>query len=217
VRVWGWYLGILAVVLGCWGYLILNFHLVPDPMPTHFGPGGEADGWSRKSLGTALGLVGMGPVTLLVVGAGASGLNHALAREAGERQQLSARLMSPVLAAWLFVLATLIAVGVTVSLLGHHGPLTTWGLLGGMVLATVVMAWRIYLVNRAVDTAHPPGEKEKSSRWGFYFNPDDPETMVSLENGSYTTLNFARPGAWGILAMLLGPMIVLVIVAAVAG
>lgn len=214
MRVRGWYLGILAVLAACWGYLVLNFHLVADPMPTHFGLGGEPDGWSRKSLGTALGLVGMGPVILAVVGAGVSGLNHATARDAGERQQMSARLMNPVIAAWLFTLASLIAVGVTAGLLGHHGPLLSWSLLGGILLSTVVMAWRMRLVSRAVDAAHPPEEKEKRTRWGFYFNPEDPETMVSLENGSYTTLNFARPGAWGILAMLLGPVIVLVTVAA---
>lgn len=216
MRVWGWYLGILAVLLGCWGYLVLNFHLVPDPMPTHFGLDGHPDGWSRKSLGTALGLAGMGPLILLVVGAGVSGLNNATARDAGERQQLSARLMSPVIAAWLFVLAAFIAIGVTAGLLGHHGPVVSWGLLGGILLATVVMAWRMRLVSRTVDAAHPPEGKEKRTRWGFYWNPDDPETMVSLENGSYTTLNFARPGAWGILAMLLGPVIVLVTVATLA-
>lgn len=214
MRVWGWYLGILAVLLGCWGYLSLNFHLVPDPMPTHFGMDGQPDGWSRKSLGTALGLVGMGPLILLVVGAGVSGLNHAIARDAGERQQLSARLMHPVLAAWLFAVATLLTVGVTLSLVGHHGPLVSWGLMGGILLATGAMAWRMRQIGRAVNAAYPPEEKEKRTRWGFYFNPDDPETIVSLENGSYTTLNFARPGAWGILAMLLGPMIVLVVVAA---
>lgn len=217
MRVRGWYLGILAVLLCCWGYLVFNFHLVADPMPTHFGLGGEPDGWSRKSLGTALGLVGMGPVILAVVGAGVTGLNHVTARDSGQRQQLSARLMGPVIAAWLFVLAALIAVGVTVSLFGHHGPLVSWGLLGGILLATGVMAWRMRLVGRTVNAAYPPEGKEKRTRWGFYFNPDDPETMVSLENGSYTTLNFARPGAWGILAMLLGPVIVLVTVAALAG
>ncbi|MDO5671003.1 MAG: DUF1648 domain-containing protein [Corynebacterium sp.] len=212
-----WYLGIPAVVAVCLTYLWMNFHLVPDPMPIHFGPRGEPDGWATKSFGSATSLIALGPGIMLLTGAASAGVTHAVAQDAGERQQMLSKEMNPPLAAWLFWIATIIAVGVTGSLLGHHGPLGTLLLVGSLVLVTVVFGWQMVRVYRRVDAAYPPTEKDRRGRWGFYYNPDDPEVLVSLENGMSTTLNFARPAAWAIIGGLLIVPALLIVLVAVAG
>lgn len=217
MRTGGRYLGIGAVIAACWFWLWTNFHLVPDPMPVHVGPRGEPDAWATKSLGTALTLTALGPVMLLLSGLACTGLVTLAAREAGERQQILARGINPLLATYLFWLATVIAVGVTASLLGHHRPLGTLLMIGGLVLATGVFIVRLVRLQRRVNAVHPPGEKERRTRFGFYFNPDDPDTLVSLENGMTTTLNLARSGAWAVLAVLLALPLFAVILALLAG
>lgn len=217
MRVWGWYLGIAAVLAACWFWLWTNFHLVPDPMPVHFTLGGEPDAWATKSFPSALSLTGLPAVILTAVGAASVGLTFATAREAGERQQLLAAELGPALSRWFFWLTALITVAVTASLLGHHGPLASLLLFGGLILSTVFFVVRLVRAQRRVNASHPPGEKERRARFGFYFNPDDPETVVSLENGMTTTLNFARPGAWGILAALLALPVFAILLGLLAG
>ena len=212
-----WYLGIPAAVAVCLVYLWVNFHLVPDPMPVHFGPRGEPDGWATKSFGSAVALVALGPGIVLLTGAASAGLTHAVAQDAGERQQMLSREIMPPLAAWLFWIATVISVGVTGSLLGHHGPLSSLFMVGSLVLVTVVFARQMVQVHRRVDAAYPPSEKDRRGRWGFYYDRDNPEVLVSLENGMNTALNLARPAAWAILAGLLVVPALLIVLVSVAG
>lgn len=212
-----WFIGIPAVVAVCLIFLWVNFHLVPDPMPIHIGPSGEPDSWTRKSFGSAVVLISLAPAMLLLTGAASAGLTYAVARDAGERQRMLAREMMPSLAAWMFWMASGIAVGVTGSLLGHSGPLSSLVLVGFLLVVTAVFAWQMVRMRRRVDAQFPPGEREQRARFGFYYNPDDPETFVSLEIGLNTTLNFARPGAWAVLAGLLAVPTLIVILAVVAG
>ncbi|MDO5512707.1 DUF1648 domain-containing protein [Corynebacterium sp.] len=212
-----WYLGIPAVVAVCLGYLWVNFHLVPDPMPVHFGPRGEPDAWATKSFASAAGLVALGPGLTLVTGVMSAGIIHAVAKEAGERQQMMSREINPLLASYLFWLSTVLAVAVTGSLLGHSGPLSVLLLIGLLVLVTVVFLWQLVRMHRRVDAAYPPSEKDRRGRWGFYWDPEDPEVFVSLEGGMNTSLNVARPAAWGILALLLALPALAIILAVLAG
>ena len=212
-----WYIGIPVVVAACWFFLWSTFHLVPDPMPIHIGPDGEPDGWTTKSLGSAFALVGFAPGIILLAGAGTVGLTRATAQDAGERQRMIAREMNPPVAAWLFWLATIIAVDVTGSLLGHSGPLTLLLMVGAMVLATVVFVRRMVHVHHRVDAAHPPSEKDRRGRWGVYYDPADPEMFMQIEDGMNMALNMARPGSWALVAGLLSVPTLIIVLAALAG
>ncbi|HHU68096.1 DUF1648 domain-containing protein [Corynebacterium sp.] len=217
MRVWGWYLGIAAVLAACWFWLWTNFHLVPDPMPIHFTLDGQPDAWATKSLPSALSLTGLPTLMLGIVGAAAVGLTSVSAREAGERQKMISTGFGPVLSRWMFWISTIIVVSFTASLLGHYGPLNDLLMVSGLILSTVFFGLRIRTLYRRVSAVYPPGEKEQHMRYGFYWNRDDPDTVVSLENGMSTTLNFARPGAWGILALLLALPTLAIILGLLAG
>lgn len=213
----GWFLGMAAVLAASWAFLAASFHLVPDPMPVHFGADGQPDGWEPKSLPGALALTGLPTFMLAFSGVASVGIIQLTAREAGERQRLLGRTVAAALARLFFWLTVILTVGITVSLLGHHGPLLPVLLIGGGALSLVGFAVQLSRGYRTVGATHPPGEKERHMRFGFYWNADDPDTVVSLENGMTTTLNFARPAAWGILALLLAPPTLAVILAIVAG
>lgn len=227
---WGWYLGILAVICLSLGALWAGFGAVPDPMPVHWGPAGEPDRFTDKSLGSAFGLVALGPGILLVTGAGSAAMINWRAREADNayptrtareinRARLSANLQQPVLGAWMLLLAALVTFAVTGSLLGWlSGYLSTVVIFGGVLATMVWFFLRMRKVTLRVDETHPPEEPGQKLKWGMiYYNPDDERAVVDLEGGSMTTFNFARPAAWGILAALLAPMALIVVLAVVAG
>ncbi len=217
MRVWGWYLGIGAVLASCWFWLWTNFHLVPDPMPVHVTLDGQPDAWATKSLPSAFSLTGLPTIMLAVVGAAAVGLTSLTAQEAGERQTMISAGLGPALSRWIFWISTLTVVAITTSLLGHHGPLSSLLLIGGFTLSTVFLVLRLRRLYRRVSAVYPPGEKEQQARFGFYWNRNDPDTVVSLENGMITTLNLARPGAWGILVLLLALPTLAIILGLLAG
>ena len=198
-----WLLGIPVVLAACWVFLWLNFHLVHDPMPIHFGPRGRPDSWATKSLGAAFALVGLGPGMLLLTGLAGVGITRLTADGAGERQRMLAREISPALAAYLFWLSAVIAVDVTGSLLGHHGPLGVLILVGGIILATGMFMWQLVRLHRRVDTVHPPSDADRRGRWGFFYDPEEPQMLVPREDGMNLAFNMARPGAWGVLGALL--------------
>lgn len=217
MRTGGWYLGLLAVLVGCWAYVWNNFHLVPDPMPVHYGPGGEPDAFEARSLRGAVIHIALGPVMIAAAGAAAAGIIHATAQQAGARQKALAARLNPAVARFMALVGAGIAVAVTLSLLGWHGPFMTATMIGLPILLCIDLGLSLSRVYRKVNAEYPPGEKEKRVRYGIYYNADDPETLVSLENGMSTTLNFARPGAWALLAALLAPVVLITVLALLAG
>ncbi len=54
------------------------------------------------------------------------------------------------------------------------------------------------------------GTTDECWHWGvFYANPRDPAVLVERRIGFGSTLNFSRPAAWGILALVVGPVLVM--------
>ncbi|AGF71920.1 DUF1648 domain-containing protein [Corynebacterium halotolerans] len=225
---WGWYGGIVVVTVLALVAVWANFDSIPDPMPVHWGPGGEADRFTDKSLGTAFLLVGLGPVILLAAGAGSAALIQSQARADGypkrtahelNRRRMGANLQQPALGALMLVLAVLMAASTAGSLLGWLGGVPMTVLLIGGIIA--LLGWffvRMKRIGEHLDEVYPPDEPRERLKWGmFYFNPDDERTVIDMDGGSMTTFNFARPAAWGILAALLAPVALVVVLAVMTG
>ncbi len=224
---WGWYHGLGLVLVVAFVTVWWGFDSIPDPMPVHWGPDGRADGFADKSLAAAFALVGLGPAIVLVTGAGSAALIHSQARTEPRtltdteinRRRLGSNLQQPTLGGLMFALGSLMTAGIAGSLLGWLGgaPMTVF-LLGGVL---VLLGWfflRLRRNGRILDETYPPEDPGQRLKWGmFYFNPDDERAVIDLEGGSMTTFNFARPGAWGILAGILAPVILVVVLAVAAG
>ena len=103
--------------------------------------------------------------------------------------------------------------GITASLLGFlGGGSSTLIVISALVLLLIWFVARMRVAQRRIAAAAGPGELDGHLRWGmFYANHDDERVLV--EHGMGTTLNFARPEAWLLLAALLSPAVVLIAVA----
>lgn len=225
---WGWYGALAAVTAVALAVLWAGFDSIPDPMPVHWGPGGQPDSFVDKSMGAVLTLVGLGPTVLVAAGAGSAALIQSQARDAGfpergarelNRRRLGANLQQPALGALMFGLGSLVVASMTGSLLGWVGGVSLSVLLIGGVL--VLLGWfflRVRRIGEYLDEVYPPENPRERLKWGmFYFNPDDERTVIEMDGAGMTTFNFARPAAWGILGALLAPMVLVVVLAATLG
>jgi|GEM_PF-1408017 len=229
----GWYLACIAVIVATLGFIWLNWHAVPDPMPTHFNASGQADGFSEKSFPAVIAHVAVGPAITTAVCAGAGGLVVGIARQTKNglqdkpersinRQRLMAQLMQPMLGKFSFALVAVLLVGITAGLFGLSvvgtGAASIWLLIGAIPAVAVGIVLRSAQIMQELDKRYPPDDPRDKLKYGlFYHNPDDPRIWVELEAGMNITLNFAHRSAWwiaGIFAAFVLAMVVLPIIVA---
>lgn len=187
-------LGVAAVVIG-----VLRLDALPDPYPVHFGPAGDPDRFTDRSLGSVLMPAVVGQLTALAVFA-----TPLLVRGTGIQ-----RLVAP-LAAMGFVIGggiSLISIAQYVSEDAVPPPWTFWALLAAIVVTTV---WVVVVSVRADREA--PGDRT-GWKWGglVYADPDNPDVFVPKRVGVGITINFARPMGWLLMALVLLPGILVVI------
>jgi uncharacterized membrane protein len=193
-----WDLAALAGLLAlAWFYRWILPQL-PDPMPTHFDALGRANGWTPKA---SLALVVFVPplvlwLVLFLLGAVAS----LLPRAGG------ATAVPP--------LRGMLGLGMCVLMGGcllvpSRGLTALWS---GLLVFFVCMALGIAFLVRAAwaEAVRTPGGEHY--RCGlFYVNPDDPRLWVEKRIGYGWTLNFARPSAYGVMAVLVAVTVALVL------
>lgn len=193
-----WDLAALAGLLALAGAYRTLLPGLPDPVPTHFDALGHANGWTSKA---HLGLVVFLPplalwLVLFLLGAIAS----FLPRGGG--------------AAAIQPLRGMLGLGMCVLMGGcllvpSQGLAALWS---GLLAFSVCMALGIAFLIRAAwaEAARTPGGEHY--RCGlFYVNPDDPRLWVQKQIGYGWTLNFARPSAYGVMAVLVVATVALVL------
>lgn len=155
-----WILGLTAVFTVAWlAVLVWQVWVLPDRVPTHFGPGGDADGWSSKqgalALAVALPLLAAYPLPLLSLlvlrwPAGINAPNQEWWTATAPRLRRFERLMREDL--WLFAvlmlgLFTVIQVSIVVAARSEDGnapaallfgPLVVFLALTGVLMARMV-------------------------------------------------------------------------------
>lgn len=221
---WAWYLAGLVSALVSFAYALTYFDQVPDPMPVHFNASGEADSFVAKTLTAFLGMHLLPLAIFLLAGVGSAGLIQVQARSAAEdtyptrsntqrqRSVTMLRGMQKPLAGFLLALMVMISVGMHMSF-GAWGPvrINLFWLLAGIIVVCAGLILITSRLQRRVDEQYPPEDEKETLRWGMvYFNRDDERVFIDQLGGTNLTLNFARPGAWGVLAALFIPLAIAV-------
>ena len=185
-----------AAALGAvWLWLRHWLPSLPERVPSHWNAAGQVDGWMGKEhlFLPPLLLAGFGWALLFFIG---------LAFRSGEaRKQAGACALLP-LRGWLSCGMALMA--------GYMGPMAAIqggrAVVIGLVLLFACLAAGLVPVIRAVRQAPPiVGASESDYRWGgmIYWNASDERLWVPKRLGIGWTLNFARPMAWVVMALLL--------------
>ena len=229
----GSHLACIAAIFAALGFIWLNWHAIPDPMPTHFNASGHADGFTNKSFPAAIAHVGLGPAITTAVCAGACGIVVGIANQTKNglqdkpersinRQRLLTQLMQPVLGKFSFALVVVLLVSITAGLFEFGflgtGALSVWLLIGAIIAVGVGIVLRSAQIMQELDKRYPPDDPRDKLKYGmFYHNPDNPRLWVELESGMNFTLNFAYRTAWwiaGIFIVLILSMVALPIILA---
>ncbi|APT88542.1 hypothetical protein CFRA_03780 [Corynebacterium frankenforstense DSM 45800] len=202
----GWLAATALVLVATVAFAASYYAAVPDPMPVHWGAGGP-DGFQRKTPAGFLGLHALAPGILLVVQAGGAALIRVQARAAGSLDERAHRLYQRALGSFMTGVSLVCALfvhGLSRTAAGDDAALwrvlsSGWFFAAGLV---VLLAW-LALGFRGTGVV--------------YFDRGDERVLVEHRGGTGVTLNFARPGAWGILAALLAPAALVTLLAVFAG
>lgn len=198
-----------ASLASVWFWLQHWLPLLPDQIPSHWNAAGIVNGWMAKGrFFTFAAWPGIGVWMLLFI------LGALLRLDESPRRQLGAQALLP--------LRGLLPSGF-VLMAGGFAPMAAFH--GGAVLGAGVGLVGLCLiiglipVIRLARLAPPiPGATESDYRGGglVYWNPRDSRILVPKRLGIGWTLNFGRPVAWVVMALLLLPAVaaaVLVILA----
>lgn len=222
-----WYLFMIPIVitLGLLAYTISKYSILPDQIPTHWGPNGQPDAFTEK---TPFSVIQM-PALLLIMQIMFMGINISTKRsgiklsttntEASRIRQLTNRKYS----SWLMFI-----VSILITMLFTFFQLTTIheGLAGEkvafavplvfmfIVLAgTIIYAFRVGTAGKkSVQPANNAiGDYDEDQYWIgglIYFNKNDPSIFVEKRFGIGWTMNFANPKGY---FLILGPIIIILV------
>jgi uncharacterized membrane protein len=193
--------------------LVSRYQSLPDPFPVHTGLSGRPDRWMPKSPTVVFLAPAVGFCLLLLLD-----LVQGLVRSSGWVRRgvdggRGARAGEDILrATQLFLGGLLAAVGLSTA-----GILPPDRLLAAVVLGPLLfLGWLVFFVARLVQerrTSAPwAADGMPDSAWKaglFYLNRNDPVLLVPRRFGIGWTLNFGRPGAWLLLAVLLAAPLLL--------
>lgn len=222
----------MIVSIGLIFYTFLKYPQMPDMIPTHWGPTGEADAFSEKNYFTVISL----PLILLIMqvmflftseGIKFSGTSiNPQRKKTSVTQQLAFRKYS----SWLSFVMSL---GVTLMMgyfqLQTIHPEVTSSLvmlalpIGFLVLAFTIVAIftvkvgqggsRIKVGEEETAVGNPNITSVDDDRFWkggiFYVNKDDPSVFVEKRFGVGWSVNFARPLAW---LFILGPTLLILVI-----
>ncbi|QNF30020.1 DUF1648 domain-containing protein [Metabacillus elymi] len=215
---WSIYLLPIIITFGVIGYTVLQYDLLPQQIPTHWGIDGEADAFTEKTPVSAI----LMPLTLLMmqlmflgihVGTKKSGIKlSATSTSASRMRQLTLRKYS----SWLMLLVSFL---LTVmfsffQLQTIHPELFA----GATMLATPIIFLIVVLVgtitfaikvgrsdkHNVVDTEENIADFDDDSDWKgglIYFNRQDPSIFVEKRFGVGWSLNFGNPIGYFIILL----------------
>lgn len=225
VRVnWWWILATVAVTALVTAHLLREVYPgLPDPMPVHWNARGEADGVAAKSVVGFLGIVLIGPGTIVLSMLAVAGLislqSASITERGGARTPAEARRTWHTLRAaqthlgWYlfgvnaFVLALLVR-----SYTGADQGADLLVFLAGLAGLTALLLLVLYRAQRTAEERHPrPAAEQSHWRGGIYRNPEDPRLLVPNDSGMNLTVNLGHPSGKLVLGLILGGPLLLVL------
>lgn len=223
-----WYLYLLPIIVtaGLMGYTLLQYEILPEQIPTHWGINGEADAFTEK---TPFSVISMSLILFVIqlmllginIATKKSGIKlSATTTNASKIRQLSLRKYS----SW-FTFLTVVLITfmfsyfqlntIHPSLFSNHSILAAPLIFMIVILVgSIVFAVKVGRADKQVldqPTEHITDIDEDAYWKGglFYFNRNDPSILVEKRFGVGWTLNFANP--LGYLIVIVPLIIVLLI------
>nr|WP_295969962.1 DUF5808 domain-containing protein [uncultured Bacillus sp.] len=220
------YLLPVLIAIGLIGYTALHYQVLPEQIPTHWGPSGKADAFTAKSPFSAVSMM----LILLVMqfmflgihsGTKSSGIKlSAAATEASRLRQLTLRKYS----SWfMFLVSLLLTIMMSFFQLTIIHPAVFSNsvmFIVPLVFLIVVLAGTIFFalkVGRTDKQIHDQRKEkiadlDEDSYWKgglIYFNKNDPSIFVEKRFGVGWTLNFANPmGYFIVFVPLIGILLI---------
>lgn len=224
-----WYVYLLPIIVsvGLIGYTILQYEILPQQIPTHWGINGEADAFTSKTLFSVITM----PLMLLILQLMFLGTNFATKRSgiklsatstnASRIRQLSLRKYS----SWFMFLTT-----VLMTMLFSYFQLTTIhpNLIFDKAMLASPFIFLILILVGSIAFAIKVGRADKQTfeepesgitdldedgYWKgglFYFNKSDPSIFVEKRFGVGWTMNFANPMGYLIIIV---PLVIILFIA----
>lgn len=223
-----WYVYLLPILstIGLMIYTFMNYDILPEQIPTHWGPGGEADAFTEK---TPLSAMQLSFVLLMMqlmflgihIATKKSGIKlSATSIQSSRNRQLSLRKYS----SWLLYIVLL---GITMlmsyfQLMTIHPEIgdgtvkvfIPFGFLLLVLIGTLIFAIKVGRSDKEVETTveaqitdHNDDQYWKGGM--FYFNKNDPSIFVEKRFGVGWTVNFANPIGYIIVFL---PLIIILLI-----
>ncbi len=224
-----WYVYILPMLIsiGLIIYTILNYNLLPNEIPTHWGPNGKPDAFTEKTLFSSIQMI----VFLLVMQLMFLGIHIATKNsgiklsatnlQSSRNRQLSLRKYS----SW-FMLFTLLAITMLMSYFQlttiHPNIVSDYVMLALplvfliiILIGTLIFGLKVGSSDKVVDVSESKQimDIDEDQYWKggmFYFNKNDPSIFVEKRFGVGWTINFANPIGYIILIL---PIIIILVFA----
>jgi uncharacterized membrane protein len=200
--------GTVGVILLSSYYLLIQYPELPPELPVHFTWNGRPNGWQYRTIARVLIPVLVQLALTLSLGAIAALLlsrsrrDHDLRTPEVRAAQAAAEAVTLIAFIWVAFQGYAAYALVSMWMAGRGGLGSGYVALqlGGLVLTGVVAARAHARVGR------PDPKPFEPSHWWLgqlYHNPDDPALFVPTRSGDRWTLNFGRPVAAALLAVVL--------------
>lgn len=222
-----WYIFLLPVIVtfGLISYTTIQYGILPEQLPTHWGINGEVDAFTAKTPLSVLSL----PFILLIMQFMFLGINistkrsgiklSATSMQASSLRQLALRKYTSWFMFLISMLITLLFSFLQLSTI-HPAIMSNAGMIAPpFIFLIVVLAGTVFFavkVGRAdkietEDTVGPITDLDEDSYWRgglVYFNKNDPSIFVEKRFGVGWTMNFANPIGYLILIV---PVILIIL------
>ncbi|MBP3040332.1 DUF1648 domain-containing protein [Bacillaceae bacterium Marseille-Q3522] len=223
-----WYVYLLPMVItvGMVGYTFMQYPLLPEQIPTHWGPDGNVDAFTEKNLLT----VQMLPIILFTMQLMFFGINEmtkrsgiklsATATEASRIRQLTLRKYSSWFMLIVSILMTLLFSFLQLSMIHTDIFKGAFLIVLPFIFLLLVLGGSLIFALKVGKSDKFEGEQsvegladiDEDQYWKgglFYFNKNDPSIFVEKRFGVGWTLNFAHPIGY---ILILGPLILILII-----
>ncbi|RTQ93575.1 DUF1648 domain-containing protein [Lysinibacillus telephonicus] len=223
---WYIYLMPILITIGFMLYTIINYELLPDQIPTHWGPSGEPDAFTEKTPFSSIQLTLLLLVMQLMflgihIATKNSGIKlSATGLQSSRNRQLSLRKYS----SWFMLFVVLV-----ITMLMGYFQLTTIHpniasdyamaalplfFLAIVLIGTLIFGLKVGRSDKEIEILEDEKimdiDEDKYWKGGmFYFNKNDPSIFVEKRFGVGWTINFANPIGY---IIVLVPLIIIIVI-----
>lgn len=204
-----WFLLLLLPIAVTAILAVIYYPGLPEKIATHFNNSGAADAWEVKSVGFI-----MAPIFNQIVLAALMAMVGLFSRRAPASVKGNPKAAPGYTAFRKLISLFVIAIAFVVETQFLMTELIYLGIVSNMqtVLTVILALTGIFVIVlfiaffKMIRGNKPSGtvldDDEKWVLGMFYFNPSDPSVFVEKRSGIGRTVNFGRPAAWGVMAVI---------------